>query len=208
MQNADPTQVKMNATLNATFEDIQIPSDYVFQGQAVKTCLSTIIYKFWIRRHPFFPFLSIYIPTVLMTLIAYCTLWMPVNNFQDRGTMSLTTLLVLISLYTDSINKLPATTYIKFLDVWYLYCVVYISTIIFVHISSSHLDRIQYVKQKVGWSFPSNEAIIKRSRVIFGLFCFLFNLIYWGFLGIVLVYKSYTGLYFGDSCKMHYYTHV
>ncbi|KAK4307895.1 hypothetical protein Pmani_020373 [Petrolisthes manimaculis] len=48
--------------------------------------------------------------------------------------MSLTTLLVLISLYTETASTLPKTPYLKLIDIWFVFNIVYLSLIITTHL--------------------------------------------------------------------------
>ncbi|KAK3883892.1 hypothetical protein Pcinc_011795 [Petrolisthes cinctipes] len=64
----------------------------------------------------------------------YGTLFLPVESFPERGGMSLTTLLVLISLYTETASTLPKTPYLKLIDIWFVFNIVYLSLIITTHL--------------------------------------------------------------------------
>lgn len=75
-----------------------------------------------------------YLPTALLLAIGYGTLYLPVEPFNDRGTMSLTTLLVLVALYTDSLDELPGTSYNTHSDIWYIFAMVYLGFIIATHL--------------------------------------------------------------------------
>lgn len=55
--------------------------------------------------------------------------------------MSLTTLLVLISLYTETASTLPKTPYLKFIDVWFVFSIVYLSLIITTHLVTCRKPR-------------------------------------------------------------------
>ncbi|KAK3875720.1 hypothetical protein Pcinc_019420 [Petrolisthes cinctipes] len=75
-----------------------------------------------------------YLPTALLLGIGYGTLFLPVESFPERGGMSLTTLLVLISLYTETASTLPKTPYLKLIDIWFVFNIVYLSLIITTHL--------------------------------------------------------------------------
>ena len=169
--------------------DKQIPLDYYLSGTSIGRDLDSglIFYRFELTRYMVFPFLSVYIPTFMMLLIAYGTLWIPADDFQDRGTMSLTTLLVLISLYTQALNTLPVTPYVKLVDYWYLFCVLFISTIIFVHLASSKVDKIKYIDSlRKKYTLPSNERILTISKSCYGAILILYQITYWITLAVNL----------------------
>lgn len=50
--------------------------------------------------------------------------------------MSLTTLLVFISLYTETSGSLPSTAYLKLIDVWFVFSITYLTLIICVHLAT------------------------------------------------------------------------
>ncbi|KAK3894787.1 hypothetical protein Pcinc_001509 [Petrolisthes cinctipes] len=75
-----------------------------------------------------------YLPTALLLDIGYGTLFLPVESFPERGGMSLTTLLVLISLYTETASTLPKTPYLKLINIWFVFNIVYLSLIITTHL--------------------------------------------------------------------------
>lgn len=94
--------------------------------------------SFTLRRRQSHQIWSTYLPTSLLLGISYGTLYIPAKSFSNRGTMSLTTMLVLVSLYTESLSSLPTTAYNKYIDQWYLFIIVYVSLIIVVHLVTSN----------------------------------------------------------------------
>ncbi|XP_050699530.1 uncharacterized protein LOC126986985 isoform X4 [Eriocheir sinensis] len=87
------------------------------------------------RRYEYHLFTT-FLPTSLLLILGYGTLLLPVESFNERGTMSLTTLLVFISLYTETSNSLPSTAYLKYIDVWFVFSITYLSVIIIVHLAT------------------------------------------------------------------------
>lgn len=53
--------------------------------------------------------------------------------------MSLTTMLVMYTLFSQVSNDLPDTAYIKMLDAWFFFCIFLILSIIFLHVTVEHL---------------------------------------------------------------------
>lgn len=89
-----------------------------------------------LKRHSLQYAYDSYFPTALLLALGYGTLFLPAEPFNDRGTMSLTTLLVLVALYTDSLRSLPDVNYNTYLDVWYIFSMAYLSLIVATHIVS------------------------------------------------------------------------
>ncbi|KAK7070303.1 hypothetical protein SK128_013582 [Halocaridina rubra] len=89
------------------------------------------------RRLPEYHFFTTYFPVMLLHAIGYGTLFIDADDFTNRGGMSLTALLVLISLYSDTLTSLPRTSYLKSIDIWYIFSIGFLSLIIAVHLATN-----------------------------------------------------------------------
>nr|XP_053626189.1 uncharacterized protein LOC128684076 [Cherax quadricarinatus] len=83
----------------------------------------------FIRRYNFY-LLTLYIPTTLLIFIAYATFFFNPDDFNSRITVAITSLLVLTSLFTQTSNALPKTSYFKLIDVWLFFSIVIIFLVI------------------------------------------------------------------------------
>ncbi|KAK3892732.1 hypothetical protein Pcinc_003422 [Petrolisthes cinctipes] len=81
-------------------------------------------------------FFTKFLPTSLLLILGYGTLLLPIEYYNERGTMSLTTLLVFISLYTETSGSLPSTAYLKLIDVWFVFSITFLTLIICVHLAT------------------------------------------------------------------------
>nr|XP_027216882.1 acetylcholine-gated chloride channel subunit acc-1-like [Penaeus vannamei] len=61
-----------------------------------------------------------FVPSLLLTVIAYLTLYFGFSDFQDRVMVSLTSLLVLATFFTQTSASIPRTSYLKLIDAWYV----------------------------------------------------------------------------------------
>lgn len=82
------------------------------------------------QRRSGFYLLTLYIPTVLLVSIAYFTLYFNPIDFNSRIVVALTSLLVLSSLFSQTSNSLPKTSYFKLVDIWLFSSIVIIFLII------------------------------------------------------------------------------
>ncbi|KAK3894269.1 hypothetical protein Pcinc_001963 [Petrolisthes cinctipes] len=89
------------------------------------------------RRKNAYHIWATYLPCILLLGIGYGTLLLPLDNFNERGTMSLTTLLVFISLYAQTTASLPRTAYLKRIDLWYVFCIAFLTLVIFTNLATS-----------------------------------------------------------------------
>nr|XP_027227686.1 ligand-gated ion channel 50-like [Penaeus vannamei] len=70
------------------------------------------LYRFYIG--------NIFLPSLLFVFICYTTLSFDLEDFQDRITVSLTSLLVLSTFFNQVSQTIPRTSYLKLIDVWFL----------------------------------------------------------------------------------------
>ncbi|KAK3888250.1 hypothetical protein Pcinc_007679 [Petrolisthes cinctipes] len=89
------------------------------------------------RRKNAYHIWATYLPCILLLGIGYGTLLLPLDNFNERDTMSLTTLLVFISLYAQTTASLPRTAYLKRIDLWYVFCIAFLTLVIFTNLATS-----------------------------------------------------------------------
>ncbi|KAK8407258.1 hypothetical protein O3P69_002069 [Scylla paramamosain] len=61
-----------------------------------------------------------FLPSIFLVIICYLTFWFSLDDFQDRIMVSLTSLLVLTGLMTQTSQSIPKTAYLKLIDVWYI----------------------------------------------------------------------------------------
>ncbi|XP_064100730.1 uncharacterized protein LOC135211345 [Macrobrachium nipponense] len=65
-----------------------------------------------------------YIPTTLLVIICYLTLFFDLSDFTNRVMVSLTSLLVLSSLFTQTSQSIPRTAYLKLIDLWFVVLII------------------------------------------------------------------------------------
>ena len=94
-----------------------------------------------LRRAPLHHIKSIFLPCMGLWLIAYLTSLLRVNDFTNRNRISVTVLLALVTLFgaTTSTNDFPQTTYLKYIDAWFLFYLLSLLMIIIHHIAMEML---------------------------------------------------------------------
>ncbi|XP_069949577.1 uncharacterized protein [Cherax quadricarinatus] len=157
------------------------------------------------RRYGFY-LLTLYIPTTLLIVIAYASFFFNPEDFNSRITVALTALLVLASLFTQTSNSLPKTSYFKLVDVWLFFSIVIIFFVVMLQtlvdfaadknwfscLSNKKSTKIQVLDKTgrrtkeafMGPSFPRvagqyDMAVLNFSRIIIPILFFIFNIIYW-----------------------------
>ncbi|XP_068214487.1 uncharacterized protein [Palaemon carinicauda] len=152
--------------------------------------------SFQLTRCPNYQLFTIYLPTVFLHGIGYGTLSISAQDFQDRGAMSLTTMLVLVSLYSEVQSDLPSTAFMKYIDFWFIFSIFFLTLIIVIHLltndGNNSLVRQMPVHPRgskvheIGWRerFQDNKWVLWLSRRVLGIGYIVFQAVYW----ISLVY--------------------
>jgi len=87
---------------------------------------STIIYRILLYRKPDFHYLRTYLPSGLFVMVAWFSMFVPLNHVPGRVTMAMTTLLTLASMFGSLTNVTPPISYHTRLDIWMISCIVFV----------------------------------------------------------------------------------
>ena len=68
--------------------------------------------------------MNTYVPTILLLLITYTTIFFDKNLFGDAIAINLTIMLVMTTIFTSKIEELPPTSDMKMIDGWLIFCLV------------------------------------------------------------------------------------
>nr|XP_053626951.1 uncharacterized protein LOC128684702 [Cherax quadricarinatus] len=61
-----------------------------------------------------------FLPCILLVIICWLCFFFHISDFQDRIMVSLTSLLVLATFFTQTSQSIPKTSYLKLIDVWFI----------------------------------------------------------------------------------------
>nr|XP_045613694.1 glycine receptor subunit alpha-2-like [Procambarus clarkii] len=61
-----------------------------------------------------------FVPSLMLVIICFLTLFFDLADFQDRIMVSLTAMLVLATFFSQTSLTMPKTSYMKLIDIWYL----------------------------------------------------------------------------------------
>ena len=65
-----------------------------------------------------------YLPTILLLLITFTTIFFDRDLFGDAIAVNLTIMLVMTTIFTSKIEELPPTSDMKMIDIWLIFCLV------------------------------------------------------------------------------------
>ena len=127
-------------------------------------------------------------PTWLLFLLAYSTIFIRLDNFNNRFMGSVTSLLVLASLLGAINSGLPKTSYFKYIDLWFLWHITIIFLIIIHHVIVDNIASNKH-RSTVNAMDPNDEKLLiegktkqiffnKIATLIFPFINMIFNIIY------------------------------
>ncbi|XP_076031153.1 uncharacterized protein LOC143019399 [Oratosquilla oratoria] len=109
--------------------EVGVPKLYSIQFGAY----SNIVAEVPFARRLGYALLNIYTPSLILLIIAYSTLFYRLDIFEVRVMTSLTSLLVMATLFSQVSDSLPKTSYFKMVDVWLLFCIISTFLVIIFH---------------------------------------------------------------------------
>ncbi|XP_066962316.1 uncharacterized protein [Macrobrachium rosenbergii] len=83
--------------------------------------------------------LTVFLPTFLLVGIGYATFFIKFKEFDTRAMTTLTTMLVMYTMFDQVSNDLPDTAYIKMVDLWFFFCTFVVFSIFLVHVAVERL---------------------------------------------------------------------
>nr|XP_045599679.1 uncharacterized protein LOC123758956 [Procambarus clarkii] len=144
---------------------------YTVQGVTLRnhTQPALMSVDFILKRRSGIVVLTTFVPTVLLLLVSWATLFVKIENLNVRATMALTSLLVLYTMFSNLSRSLPSTAEIKLIDVWFFFIIFLIFSNIMVHVFAEYLplhpeERCIKVSSLTGPKSFSKSKISSRSK--------------------------------------------
>ena len=85
-----------------------------------------IIMKLHLTRQIGYHIVQTYIPSAVFVVIAWLSLFIPAESVPGRVGMGMTTLLTLTAMFSSVRQTVPKVSYISFLDIWMLICMLFV----------------------------------------------------------------------------------
>ena len=76
------------------------------------------------KRKVFKELLTTFLPTILLLLITFTTIFFDKDLFGDAIAVNLTIMLVMTTIFTSKIEELPPTSDMKMIDIWLIFCLI------------------------------------------------------------------------------------
>ena len=114
---------------------------YLTQYEVMKTTMETksiddaqqLVLEITLGRQLLGTVLNIFIPTIVLNIISYTTNFYKDDFFETVVAINLTTMLVIVTLFVSVSENLPATSYMKMMDIWLLFNLLVPFNLILIH---------------------------------------------------------------------------
>ena len=122
---------------------------YLTQYQVMKTVMEVqtigdslqLVVEITLGRQLLGTVLNIFIPTIVLNIISYTTNFYKDEFFETVVAINLTTMLVIVTLFVSVSENLPATSYMKMMDIWLLFNLLVPFILIIIHTYMENLRR-------------------------------------------------------------------
>ncbi|XP_068201222.1 uncharacterized protein [Palaemon carinicauda] len=160
----------------------------------MKDSYSTLQIQLELRRRWTVIVLNVFLPTSMLQIIGYSTLFIDFATLDVRLAVSLTTLLVLYTLFNNTSDSLPVTAYVKMIDIWFFFCIFLLFSTTVIHVIVECLRRKNAITVVHPlYKKPKPKQLAKLSSLTYNFLSIirviiiptvviLFNLIYWSTL--------------------------
>ena len=106
-------------------EDLDLTMFTITNLTLVKQRNSNMVYMaLKLKRKVATELLTTYLPTLLLLLITFVTIFFDKDLFVDAIAVNLTIMLVMTTIFTSKIEELPPTSDMKMIDIWLIFCLV------------------------------------------------------------------------------------
>ena len=120
--NKDKIQRKFS---QLSFEDRDLTMFTVTNLTLTKKEIGNMVYMaLKLKRKIATELLTTYLPTILLLLITFTTIFFDKDLFGDVIAVNLTIMLVMTTIFTSKIEELPPTSDMKMIDIWLIFCLV------------------------------------------------------------------------------------
>ena len=116
---------KSDDFMNLTDNDKDLTMFRITNLKLTKEKNATMVYMtLQLKRKVTTELLTTYLPTILLLLITFTTIFFDNDLFGDVIAVNLTIMLVMTTIFTSKIEELPPTSDMKMIDVWLIFCLV------------------------------------------------------------------------------------
>ena len=106
-----------------TLEDRDLTM-FTIQNLTLSENANIVIMALKLKRKVATELLTTYLPTILLLLITFVTIFFGKDLFADAIAVNLTIMLVMTTIFTSKIEELPPTSDMKMIDIWLIFSLI------------------------------------------------------------------------------------
>merc|ERR1711892_847016 len=129
-----------------------------------------------------------FIPTFCLMIVCQSTLYFNAEHFKTTSGVTVTTMLVMYTLYQAVSHKLPPTSYIKMIDVWLIFGLILPFCVFFLLVLIDHLPKVHPGETNLSKVNQSREVMVIIAHYVLPIFILLFAVSYT--TAAVLIYNN------------------
>jgi len=133
-----------------------------------------LIMRLHLTRQIGYHIVQTYIPSTVFVILGWMSLFIPAESVPGRVGMGMTTLLTLTAMFSAVRNNVPRVSYVSFLDIWMLTCMIFVFSCIMEFIVITCFNRSEYKKEGRKFEFACKVGL--------PLVFISFNCVYWPIL--------------------------
>jgi len=130
-----------------------------------------LIMKLHLTRQIGYHIVQTYIPSTVFVVLAWLSLFIPPESVPGRVGMGMTTLLTLTAMFSSVRQNVPRVSYISYLDIWMLLCMLFVFSCILEFIIATIFLRTGKKEKTEKFEFLS--------KVSLPIFFLVLNIVYW-----------------------------
>ena len=103
--------------------------------------------------------------------VGYLSLYIPPDSIPGRIAIAMTTILTLTAMFSGVRGSVPQVSYISYLDIWMVICLIFVNAFMFEFVLVVHLISIDME--------IFSQVVERKCRVLFPILFIIFNVLYW-----------------------------
>jgi len=163
------SQVNPDIHLDQFYHKVEFHDNYSTDGYDIS--YPGLIMKIHLKRNIGYQVMQTFVPSSLFVTLGYLSLYIPPESIPGRVAIGMTTILTLTAMFSGVRHTVPKVSYISFLDIWMVICLLYVCFFMFEFILVVYLKSIK--KEE------ASKYVEKKCRVVFPLTFLIFNVLYW-----------------------------
>ena len=168
-RNKSDSQINKDIHLDQFIFSVDLSDTY--QTEDYDIAYPGLVMKITLTRVLGYHLIQTFIPSALFVILSWLSLFLPRASVPGRVGMGMTTILTLTSMFNGVRQYVPKVSYVSYLDIWMLMCLIFVSCSMFEFVFVIFLDKLG--REKL------SHKTEKACRVVFPTFFIIFNLLYW-----------------------------